>query len=68
MRRTHLFIALVTTGLNGINGARLAMATGHGARSGAHDDLKIIGVPHDQTVAMNDTNGRRLTNQKGSLT
>ena len=56
MRGTYLSIALVATALNGIT------------RAGTHANLKIIGVPDDKRAAINDSNGRQLTNQKGRST
>jgi hypothetical protein len=67
MRRTYLFHCSSATALNGINGARLAIPTGHGARSGTHDNLNVV-VPMTNGGHLNDNNGRRITNQKRSST
>jgi hypothetical protein len=54
MRTAVVFLAIL------ILTASVALATGHGAPSGPHYNLNIIGVPRDKTADMTDNSGHRI--------
>jgi hypothetical protein len=54
MKATIIFTALL------VLTASLAYATGHGAPSGPHYNLNIIGVPKDKKADMTDNQGHRI--------
>lgn len=54
MRAILVCVALITLT------ASMAYATGHGAPSGPHYNLNIIGVPKDKTADMTGNNGHRI--------